>query len=229
MAAAASRLLARGGLDGVTVREVAAEAGSSTHVVSHYFDGKSELLLFTLREASGRSVERMKAAMKAGLDLTACLETLLPLDEERLADVRIWTFFWAGALSDPALEAELKKFGTVWRHLFAGLIDLHGHGENADADAIEMLAQRLQAVVAGIGMYGVLGALSPGRQRALLHVSVRSILRPPAPEAAVSETPEGALATENKRLRRFLADLVLRNAELEERLAAAGAALDVDA
>jgi AcrR family transcriptional regulator len=40
-------LIAQGSTDAATVRNVAAEAGYSTNIVSHYFSGKKDLLQAT--------------------------------------------------------------------------------------------------------------------------------------------------------------------------------------
>jgi AcrR family transcriptional regulator len=52
LAAAACAVVARAGLAGLTMRDVAAEARCTTGMVTHYFDDKRQLLLAALEEAS---------------------------------------------------------------------------------------------------------------------------------------------------------------------------------
>jgi len=49
LADAAARVIARNGIDGASLREVAAEAGWTTGALVHYFANKRELLAFTLQ------------------------------------------------------------------------------------------------------------------------------------------------------------------------------------
>ena len=49
LAAAAARVIARAGVDGASMREIANEAGWTTGTLVHYFANKHELLDFTLR------------------------------------------------------------------------------------------------------------------------------------------------------------------------------------
>src|SRR5215472_10202941 len=96
------------GLDQVSVREVAAAAGVSIGTVQHYFATKDEMLVFAFRQV----VERTRARV-AGIDagagprraLGAALRELLPLDQERLAECRVYLAFAARAATAPALAA----------------------------------------------------------------------------------------------------------------------------
>ena len=98
VAKVASKLIAEAGLEAVTVRDVAQAAGCSTAIVSHYFHNKRELLLFTYRYSIETSMARSDHALGPGADdLKAFIAALLPLDEERRMDWKIWIAFWAKA------------------------------------------------------------------------------------------------------------------------------------
>ena len=96
------------GLDQVSVREVASAAGMSIGTVQHYFATKDQMLLFAFRQV----VERTRARV-AGIDagagprqaLGAALRELLPLDQPRLAECRVYLAFAARAATSPALAA----------------------------------------------------------------------------------------------------------------------------
>ena len=68
VAAVASQLIARAGLEAVTIRDVAQAAGCSTAIVSHYFHNKRELLLFTYRYSIESATARADHAMGPGAD-----------------------------------------------------------------------------------------------------------------------------------------------------------------
>ena len=55
---ATERLLGRGGVDAVTMRAVAAEAGVSLRLVQYYGQSKDELLTATLDRLAASSVQR---------------------------------------------------------------------------------------------------------------------------------------------------------------------------
>jgi len=81
---AAEELYARHGLDGVSLREIGAYAGSANNsVVQHHFGGKDNLIRaifeFNLVELDAVRAQRLAAAEAAGLlgDLKTLVETLL--------------------------------------------------------------------------------------------------------------------------------------------------------
>lgn len=95
IARAAWRVMTREGVLAVSVRTVAAEAGLSTGALRHYFPDQASLLLF----AAEHTVERIAARMAAELTdrdrpplavVQGLLEQLLPLDEERTAEVTVY-------------------------------------------------------------------------------------------------------------------------------------------
>src|SRR5919112_3339946 len=83
VATAARAVIARDGLDAATVRQVAAEAGSSTTGVTHYFADKQALLLAAVEDAYAAVATRMVAHVEAGPGglptLRAVLREALPL------------------------------------------------------------------------------------------------------------------------------------------------------
>ena len=100
------------GLDQVSVREVASAAGVSIGAVQHYFATKDQMLVFAFRQV----VERTRARV-AGIDagagprraLGAALRELLPLDQARLAECRVYLAFAARAATTPALAAVQRE------------------------------------------------------------------------------------------------------------------------
>src|ERR671914_2558506 len=92
LAAAVWRLAAHEGLEAVTVRRVADEAGWSTGALHHYFSDKEKLLLFafkTVADRVGRRVAEARAESGDPLELARALLAIgLPLDEERRGGTR---------------------------------------------------------------------------------------------------------------------------------------------
>ncbi len=222
-----ARLIAERGLEGVKLREIATEIGYSTHIVSHYFDSKKELMLFTLRQCAARQVRRLKTAIARDASVAECLETLLPLDEARMVDGRVWMVFWAQTLSDEDIIAEQRDFGQRWRRLLVGMMRIRGFFTAETPRATrDFVAQQLQSAVAGIGIHGALGVWSADRQRQILAEQVRMILQLIEQPIGQSQTPAAAevppdpsardLVIENARLRKLLVDAMLQIETLNE-------------
>ena len=112
LTAALLRIAGTRGLQAVTMREVAAEAGVSLRVVQYYFTGKQALLESGLAELAARLDRRVKeraAAAGGGLAPRAVFDvvlgSILPSDEQSRLDSLAWTAYYAVALTDPTLGA----------------------------------------------------------------------------------------------------------------------------
>jgi len=176
LGAAVWRLASREGLEAVTMRAVATEAGWSTGALHHYFSDKEELLLFAFRTVADRMGRRLAAATEeaAGpLELLArLLEEGLPLDAERRAEVRVWFAFLGLALTRPVLARTQRLTYRAWRSRIADTLrDAQALGEvAADADP-EGEAAALIALVDGLAVQATFEprAVSAERQLELLH------------------------------------------------------------
>ncbi len=166
----AARLISRAGVEGVTVRDVAAEAGCSTRIVSHYFRNKRELLLLTFREFAQRSLDEGEAALAAGASLESCLEALLPLDEPRRLNWQVWLAFWGMTANDPAFLAEQVERGRQMRDHIARLLADRMGAPPKGSDDWGMAAEFLLTVIVGIATQGTFdsGHWTAARQRAHL-------------------------------------------------------------
>lgn len=175
LGAAVWRLAARDGLEAVTVRRVAEEAGWSTGAVVHYFSDKEELLLFAFRTVADRVGRRLAEATErtsAPLELArAQLVEGLPLDREREAEVRVWFAFLGLALTRPALARAQRLTYRAWRDRVAErLREAQQRGEiRADIDC-GAEAAALVALVDGLAIQATfeLRGLSARRQAELV-------------------------------------------------------------
>ena len=154
------RVAAEQGLEAVSLRHVAAEAGVSAGMVQHYFRTKDEMMTFALDVVRDRSEARVNAAVRAlGPDpgprplLRALLTSLLPLDEESRADGRVALAFLAYTAVRPATAPALRE-GTAQMVAFIGSL-LPGGNETGAAG--------LLALMEGLGVY-LLGGQYTGEQ-----------------------------------------------------------------
>jgi AcrR family transcriptional regulator len=157
LAAAVWRLASRDGLDAVTLRAVAAEAGWSTGALHHYFADKEELLLFAFQTVAGRISRRVEAAKATAgepLELVrALLEIGLPLDAERRDETRLWFAYLGLALTRPPLARAQRLAYRAWRGLVSdALRDAQERGDVDPAVDVEREAAGLVALVDGLAV-----------------------------------------------------------------------------
>ncbi|MEU3306204.1 TetR family transcriptional regulator C-terminal domain-containing protein [Nocardiopsis sp. NPDC006832] len=108
------RIAARRGLEAVTMREVAMEAGVSLGRVQYYFESKDDLV----RRAAVALRARVDGVVRSRLEgvsgdsvrvLRAILLALLPLDEEGRAGALVGIAVFFRALRDPELVGDLRR------------------------------------------------------------------------------------------------------------------------
>jgi AcrR family transcriptional regulator len=105
------RVVVDQGLDAVSIRSVAREAGVSIGAVQHYFATKDDLLYAAYARAIDQVVARAAALpTEPAAYVRALLRELLPLDEQREAELRVALAFTARSVHSPRL-AELYEAG----------------------------------------------------------------------------------------------------------------------
>lgn len=111
------RIIARLGIEGATMREIALEAGFANGALKPYFPTKDMLLTFAFRHVFNRTNERIAevTAGKAGIEaLRAFCVEVLPLDSERVNEARIVIPFWQKAINDPEKAAIHRESMDQW-------------------------------------------------------------------------------------------------------------------
>jgi AcrR family transcriptional regulator len=155
IADAVCRLAAKDGLDGVSVRHVAAEAGVSIGQVQHYFRSKDEMLLFASNTVRARAEERVRrsvapAESRRQLTVRDGLRTLLtamiPGDEESRFEAPLHVAFTARAVVRPALAEPLRgSLADLADYMTSLLVSAQEQGEipaelHPEREAMLMLA-----------------------------------------------------------------------------------------
>jgi AcrR family transcriptional regulator len=106
LADAACRVIARNGLGGTTLADVAEESGWSIGSIRHYFPNKDELVASALWRVGERVDERIRHRTAGGMtmnDLRIAATELLPLDADSRQDSLVQLAFLAQAAVVPAL------------------------------------------------------------------------------------------------------------------------------
>jgi AcrR family transcriptional regulator len=196
--AVALRLIAKAGLEAVTVRDVAAAAGFSTAIVSHYFRNKMELLHLCYQATIDHSTARWEAALVANDgDLRAYLAEIMPLDEERFMEWRIWMAFWAKAATDEAFAAIQRDCVARARGRIHDAIDaLHERGAIRPEVDRPQAARHLLALITGMSVQVMFDAedWSNERQHEVIDSVLRPLYRPSRLPAALREDGRAEVA-----------------------------------
>lgn len=119
------RVVAARGFGQLTLRAVAAELGSSTGLLTHYFPSKRALVKHALDLAEQRSQARPRRVPTGeGREaLRAALLDVLPLTPELVEMSRVWVSSWDAGIGDPDL-ADLHAARYVrWRGRLAAHIE----------------------------------------------------------------------------------------------------------
>lgn len=106
LADAAIRVIARDGLAGATLADIADASGWSIGSIRHYFPTKNELIEAALWRVGERLDERIRRKTRGGMtlaDLRTTLVELLPLDATGREEERVFLAFLAQAAVTPEL------------------------------------------------------------------------------------------------------------------------------
>ena len=154
-------VIAEEGLEGATLRRVAARAGCTTGALTRYFPHRHDLVLEALRVAGDTAAKRMRAAARApgtrAEALTRVLWEALPMDEVRHREWRVWLAFWSAAAADDALSGENNRRYRQWTAVVTRLVRAL---PTPPADPAGEAAT-LVALVDGLGLRVVLSGRGP--------------------------------------------------------------------
>jgi AcrR family transcriptional regulator len=146
--------IARSGLDQLTLRGLARAGGWTTGVVTHYFVDKRDLLVATFRSCADAARRRAESEMASGASpLQAIVESALPIDEERLANWKVWLAFWGAAIGDDELTAvQLERYGSFVAAVEQALETERKQGRIRDDLDIAREARRIVALLDGVAV-----------------------------------------------------------------------------
>jgi AcrR family transcriptional regulator len=117
--AAALAVGRRKGLAATTVRDVAAEMGTSSGLIHHYFESMDDVLAAAFARVAEADLERTAREMAAANDpvdaLAAFFRTYAPADADWA--FQLWLDAWAEAARRPAIQATSRRLNLAWQAL----------------------------------------------------------------------------------------------------------------
>jgi TetR/AcrR family transcriptional regulator, transcriptional repressor of bet genes len=166
LAEALWRVLAVHGMEAVSLRQVAAEAGVSMGMVQHYFADKEKMVLFALNSMTERVGRRMGEALAAVDEplqrARAVLVQTLPLDDESRLDAQVAATFLAQAPVEPRIE-EYLRLGYAEGHAY-----LTQQLEEAGVPNAAQEASTLFALTDGLAVHTLANHHQPAEALAIL-------------------------------------------------------------
>jgi AcrR family transcriptional regulator len=122
--AATVEVARRKGLASTTVRDVAAEMGTSSGLIHHYFESMDDVLAAAFevvaRQDLAVSAALMREAPSAVEALRIFFRTYTPADKDWA--FQLWLDAWAEAARRPAVQATSRQLNLEWQGLLEGTI-----------------------------------------------------------------------------------------------------------
>jgi AcrR family transcriptional regulator len=163
--AAALAVARRKGLAATTVRDVAAEMGTSSGLVHHYFESMDDVLAAAFAQVAEADLARSAAEMAAADGpvgaLAAFFRTYAPADADWA--FQLWLDAWAEAARRPAIQATSRRLNLAWQALLEKTIEegvAAGRFAAADPGAA---AWRILSLVDGLALQVVAHGTTIGR------------------------------------------------------------------
>jgi AcrR family transcriptional regulator len=161
IANAVARIAVARGVEAISFREVASEAGISVALVQHYFGTKENLLIGTINVQSEAIGQRMLAELgdlEPDADplrrIEAIATTFLPVDDRSTSEMRLYLAFAGAALTNDALRTtEAFRNEGVLRAAVAELLELAASQHRVRDDLIpDIEARAIISLVLGLSL-----------------------------------------------------------------------------
>jgi AcrR family transcriptional regulator len=113
---AALAVARRKGLAATTVRDVAAEMGSSSGLIHHYFETMDDVVAAAFERVAGDDLEQTEVLLEAAGDPTSVVRAFLssyaPVGEDWA--FQLWLDAWSEAARRPALREVSSRLNIAW-------------------------------------------------------------------------------------------------------------------
>jgi AcrR family transcriptional regulator len=164
---AALAVARRQGLATTTVRDVAAEMGTSSGLIHHYFASMDDVLAAAFEQAASGDLERARdriaAARLAPAQLDAFIDSYAPANADWT--MQLWLDAWAEAARRPALRRVSRRLNREWQGLVRNIIETGAAAGDFISDDPDAAAWRLLSVLDGLALQVVAhGSLISRRQ-----------------------------------------------------------------
>lgn len=190
---AAWRVVGRDGLDGLTTRAVAREAGWSTGVLAHYFTNREDLLLAAFRLVFDEAMQRMQDTLAAHPDpmraLTNALLEAVPINARQHTEAIVWFTFLGLAAGQPTLRAEAQARYGRWLDVIEQAVQAVFPDQRMAKAETRRIARALVSHVDGLTIQAIFDPQGLPIHR--LELELGECIRVTVADAASRRSPEG--------------------------------------
>lgn len=118
------RVMVRQGIAATTVRDVAAEMGTSSGLIHHYFASMDDLVAEAFDQVASDDLDRTVSAVNAVDDPVGRLAAFFAFYNKSDDDwgMQLWLDAWAEASRRPTLQQTSKRLNEAWQALVADLV-----------------------------------------------------------------------------------------------------------
>lgn len=173
VARAAFAVIAREGLDGMSMRAIAAEMNCSTGVLTHHFRDKAALIKFVLDVLLEELSEQLDAANSE--DALGSLEKfmlqLLPNDADTEVRWRVFLAFTTASVNEVSLRQDQERRESALHAWLVRMIEGMKQAGRLHAEVdVDLEAQFLLCFIDGLGMHTLVapGLFNRKRQKQLV-------------------------------------------------------------
>lgn len=158
---AAIRVAVNQGLVKVTLRSVAAAAGVTGGLVTHYFDTVDTLISTAFRAAAESDLEKARTRVASASTPTEQLDALIDhlFAEDSLDATALWVDASSLGRHNASLAAVANELDEGWLDLLGGIVAAGVASGEFTAGAPNVVARRLLTIIDGLGTQAVVGAL----------------------------------------------------------------------
>jgi AcrR family transcriptional regulator len=153
---AAIRCLSAGGMSAFKLERIAAEAGVSLGLLSHYFTDKNELLTEVYQAALYEDVNRKIAELgdtaapgSAAERLCRIVDAIIDPEYLKPTNLTVWLALWGEIVVNPDLRRAHRTLYRSYLKSLAALIGMVAAERRRNVNAIE-IARSLQALIDGL-------------------------------------------------------------------------------
>lgn len=157
---AARKVVLDRGLDRTRISDVVAEAGGSQGLAHYHFESKEALLAEMVRSAVDEDIERARQIVIGEGSVAQRLDRLLRLALPVAGDDQSWTLWvdmWGSSLRDDDLAANAERLDTAWTDLVRTLLQQGVESTALTCIDPQASADRLMALVSGLGLRLITG------------------------------------------------------------------------
>ena len=174
---AACRVIARRGVRGLRVEELAREARISVALIYYYFDNRETLLRRTLEHVDARASEYVTPNSGRALSISETLSESLAGEVQDDPEVRensaVWGELRSSAWFDEAVRETVTRLTEKWvSHVADRIRAGQTAGEITTAADPRAAAERLTALVEGVSGRWLAGEISTEHAQGLIHDGV---------------------------------------------------------